>query len=282
MACFSPIASFRFIHFSFRISSSFPVSDLTQQNFQQNQKFQQIFQQKQSLERFHRNLSEFPDFNDHCFENFTQKLRKVFNNSYIPAVSFSKNSPFVTCTPLTLKLNPSLEHIHSFSFFRNQNHGFKTGRDTIYCLKTQNSVEHNGRGRDDDGGGGGRGAGRGRDGGRSGGRGGRGGGGEGGGGEKGERRGVEGEGGGEEKESVGSSGPTKTVKIYCSGCGSILYRYRKGGKGALVKCFKERIAEDYTKGDMKCEGCGQEFARFRIIKGKPAHKIIGGKVFMRK
>lgn len=77
-------------------------------------------------------------------------------------------------------------------------------------------------------------------------------------------------------------GPTKTVKIYCAKCSGMLYKYRKGGNGALVKCFVERIAEDHTEGDMRCKGCGTEFARLRMIKGKPAHKIIGGKVFMRK
>ena len=61
-----------------------------------------------------------------------------------------------------------------------------------------------------------------------------------------------------------------------------LCRYRKGGNGSLVKCFVERIAEDFTAGDMRCGRCGSEFARARMIKGKPAHKIIGGKVFMRK
>ncbi len=45
-----------------------------------------------------------------------------------------------------------------------------------------------------------------------------------------------------------------------------------------MKCFLDRIVEDHTAGDMKCAGCGQEFARARMIGGKPALKIVQGKV----
>ena len=65
------------------------------------------------------------------------------------------------------------------------------------------------------------------------------------------------------------------------GCRALLYRYRKGGTGALVKCFVERIVEDRTAGDLKCHECGQAFARPYATAGKPAHKIIQGKVFTR-
>ncbi len=73
----------------------------------------------------------------------------------------------------------------------------------------------------------------------------------------------------------------RTIAVLCARCGALLYRYRKGGTGGLVKCLPERIAEDRTKGDMRCPGCGQEFARPRMIGGRPAHKIIGGKVYTR-
>lgn len=56
----------------------------------------------------------------------------------------------------------------------------------------------------------------------------------------------------------------------------------QGGKGSLVKCFVERIVEDMTKGDLTCPQCGQEFARPAMIRGRPANKIIGGKVTMSK
>jgi len=48
-----------------------------------------------------------------------------------------------------------------------------------------------------------------------------------------------------------------------------------------VKCFVARILDDRTEGDLRCHNCGREFARFQMMAGKPAHKIIQGKVFTR-
>jgi hypothetical protein len=73
----------------------------------------------------------------------------------------------------------------------------------------------------------------------------------------------------------------RTISIHCAKCRALLYRYRKGGTGGLVKCFVELIVEDRTAGDMTCPRCGQEFARLKTIGGRPAHKIIQGKVFTR-
>ena len=73
----------------------------------------------------------------------------------------------------------------------------------------------------------------------------------------------------------------RTIAIHCMKCRALLYRYAKGGTGGLVKCFVERIVEDRTEGDLRCHGCGQEFAREAMIGGRPAHKIIQGKVFTR-
>ena len=70
----------------------------------------------------------------------------------------------------------------------------------------------------------------------------------------------------------------RTITILCSKCKGHLYDYKKGGSGGLVKCFVERIVKDSTAGDLRCPGCGQEFARARMMAGKPAHKIIQGKV----
>ncbi|WP_084715819.1 hypothetical protein [Vibrio galatheae] len=72
--------------------------------------------------------------------------------------------------------------------------------------------------------------------------------------------------------------PTKTVEIFCSKCKTTLFKYRKGGKGALIKCFKERIVFDHTQRPCFCPNCGAEFARDTLIRGAPAYKIIGGKV----
>jgi ribosomal protein S27E len=78
-----------------------------------------------------------------------------------------------------------------------------------------------------------------------------------------------------------AKGPQTRVDIFCSQCGSQLYRYRKGGKGALVKCFIERIVMDYTETPCTCPGCGAVFARETLIRGVPAYKMIGGKVRMK-
>jgi hypothetical protein len=45
--------------------------------------------------------------------------------------------------------------------------------------------------------------------------------------------------------------------------------------------FSQPNKEDYTNGDLKCPNCGEQFARERMIHGKPAYKIVQGKVFMK-
>jgi uncharacterized Zn finger protein (UPF0148 family) len=73
-------------------------------------------------------------------------------------------------------------------------------------------------------------------------------------------------------------GPTKTVDIFCATCRAPLLKYRKGGKGALVKCFVERIVKNHTMIECECPKCERPFARAAIIRGAPAYKIMGGKV----
>ena len=80
---------------------------------------------------------------------------------------------------------------------------------------------------------------------------------------------------------MGSRRNTRTIRIYCSGCGELLYKYRKGGSGRLVKCFKDEIVQDNTEGDLCCPNCGQVFARETMAYGRPANKIIQGKVTVR-
>ncbi len=76
--------------------------------------------------------------------------------------------------------------------------------------------------------------------------------------------------------------PTKTVQIFCAKCKTQLFKYRKGGKGALVKCFKERIVEDFTTGAiayaLSVVSNSQEMP---WLKSTPAYKFIGGKVTMK-
>lgn len=73
--------------------------------------------------------------------------------------------------------------------------------------------------------------------------------------------------------------PPPSFPHHFAGC---LLRYKKGGKGSLVKCYKERIVEDFTGGSLECPNCGVTFARETMVHGKPAFKMIGGKVFKKK
>ena len=81
---------------------------------------------------------------------------------------------------------------------------------------------------------------------------------------------------------MGSRRRARTIKIYCSACGEYLYKYRKSGSGRLVKCFLHGIVQDNTKGDLCCPNCGQAFARETMVYGRPANKIIQGKVTVRR
>jgi len=74
----------------------------------------------------------------------------------------------------------------------------------------------------------------------------------------------------------------RTIRVYCAVCGCLLYKYRKGGPGRLVKCFKDGIVKDFTQGDLRCPSCGQTFARETMAYGRPANKIIQGKVKVRR
>lgn len=92
----------------------------------------------------------------------------------------------------------------------------------------------------------------------------------------------------------------QTVSVLCQSCGERLFRYKKknGTKSNLVKCYQERIVEDCanvlqlqeTSGQgfeeysdhWKCPTCQTHFARSAMIHGRPALKMIGGKVRMAK
>jgi hypothetical protein len=77
--------------------------------------------------------------------------------------------------------------------------------------------------------------------------------------------------------------PERSVEIFCSACDYKLYKYKKNGKGKLVKCYLERIVEDFTDSSepLQCPQCDRPFARKAMIHGRPAHKMIGGKVYMK-
>lgn len=75
-----------------------------------------------------------------------------------------------------------------------------------------------------------------------------------------------------------SKTPTKSVTVFCQNCKGKLLQYKKGGNGALVKCFLLRIAKDYTQQIGICPKCELQFGRETMIRGVPAIKIVGGKV----
>ncbi|MFT5161795.1 MAG: hypothetical protein ACI9FJ_000361 [Alteromonadaceae bacterium] len=75
--------------------------------------------------------------------------------------------------------------------------------------------------------------------------------------------------------------PMATVDIYCAKCKTRLFKYHKGGKGLLVKCFKQRIAQGFTLESCICPGCKTVFARDILVHGTPAFKMIGGKVIFK-
>lgn len=93
----------------------------------------------------------------------------------------------------------------------------------------------------------------------------------------------------------------QTVAVLCKSCGARLFRYKKknGMKSSLIKCYIERICEDSAGllasraalaedgaagagGEWRCPECQTTFARNALIHGRPALKLVGGKVRMAK
>ncbi len=79
----------------------------------------------------------------------------------------------------------------------------------------------------------------------------------------------------------------RNITIYCS-CGEKLVRYRKRGKGRLVKIHRLRISEDYAKvfsndslpegSDILCPTCTGRVATVRKVNGKWVHKVNQGAI----
>ena len=85
----------------------------------------------------------------------------------------------------------------------------------------------------------------------------------------------------------------RTVSVVCQRCDEVLFRYKKknGLQSQLVKCYIERIVgdphglldnRDDGSTELLCPGCQSAFARDALIHGRPALKMVGGKVRMRK
>ncbi len=101
----------------------------------------------------------------------------------------------------------------------------------------------------------------------------------------------------------------QTVSVNCKKCKTRLFRYKKknGTKSNLVKCYVERISEDCVgliaekkkkndesneneidnsvscgDEDWICPNCQTKFGRNSMIHGRPAIKLVGGKIQMTK
>lgn len=88
----------------------------------------------------------------------------------------------------------------------------------------------------------------------------------------------------------------QTVSVNCAKCKERLFRYKKknGTKSNLVKCYVERISEDCVNilaqapenppddYPWQCPSCETQFARTAMMHGRPALKMVGGKVRMTK
>ena len=88
----------------------------------------------------------------------------------------------------------------------------------------------------------------------------------------------------------------RTVSVNCAKCNDRLFRYKKknGTQSSLVKCYIERIVEDSAgllakqeASDIalddflwECPNCETRFARYSLIHGRQALKIVGGKIRM--
>ena len=74
----------------------------------------------------------------------------------------------------------------------------------------------------------------------------------------------------------------RTVKVECQ-CGQLLFRYYKGGRGRLIKCFLDLIQDDIVGlidaplGDRPtCPECAKQIGLVRIVRGRPALKLNQG------
>jgi len=76
----------------------------------------------------------------------------------------------------------------------------------------------------------------------------------------------------------------RTIKVECQ-CRQLLFKYYKGGRGRLIKCYLDEIREDYVGiqdeplgARPSCPNCGKELGEIRIVRGRPALKINHGTI----
>jgi hypothetical protein len=84
----------------------------------------------------------------------------------------------------------------------------------------------------------------------------------------------------------------RVITVECQ-CGQPLFKYYKGGRGRLIKCFLDEIRKDFVgildtfeedalgqgqPARPSCPRCGSKLGIVQIIRGRPALKINQGTV----
>lgn len=76
----------------------------------------------------------------------------------------------------------------------------------------------------------------------------------------------------------------RVITVECQ-CGRTLFKYYKGGRGRLIKCFLHEIRQDQVGlldeplgSRPPCPHCGKELGEIRIVRGRPALKINQGTI----
>ena len=76
----------------------------------------------------------------------------------------------------------------------------------------------------------------------------------------------------------------RVVEVECQ-CGQFLFKYFKGGRGRLIKCFLDEIQDDRVGivaaplgTRPACPGCGKRIGIVRIVRGRPALKLNQGAI----
>jgi hypothetical protein len=64
------------------------------------------------------------------------------------------------------------------------------------------------------------------------------------------------------------------VDVFCRGCSSFLFKYRKSSDGPVMKCFIDKIQKSPALTEPVCPQCKTEFGQVRFINGAPAWKMI--------
>ncbi len=76
----------------------------------------------------------------------------------------------------------------------------------------------------------------------------------------------------------------RVIKVECR-CGQLLFKYYKGGRGRLIKCYLDAIRQDYVgiteepaPPRPECPSCGKELGVIMVIRRRLALKLNQGTV----